>query len=156
MLNIKSNNSALPLSTFHVIKELKELIIFLICKKRIKHHNTNYRKMIKEGLRDIKISKKFSPYSLKHAAIDKLVRQGCGITEINKMGKYSMNSTVALTHYNPTSSNVKAVDKLTIKEMENSILKNFNRLSQEENKTRFEEFQRLLIRNLQLSQVIFH
>jgi hypothetical protein len=31
-----------------------------------------------------------------------------------------MNSTVALTHYNPTSSNIKAIDLLAINEMENT------------------------------------
>jgi hypothetical protein len=105
MLNIKNNNSTLPfndgnpnlnidklyaLSIFHVIEDLKQLILnspdFLFVKKDSNTLITypNYKKMMKEGLRDIGVTKNFGPYSLKHAAIDKLVRQGCVIAEINK------------------------------------------------------------------------
>jgi site-specific recombinase XerD len=82
-------NKSYTLNTFHIIKELKELIInppdFLFVKKgsNILMGYTNYRKMIKEGLQ-----KKFGPYSFKHTTIDKLIRQGCDIAAINKVARF--------------------------------------------------------------------
>jgi hypothetical protein len=75
-----------------------------------------YRKLIKQGLADIGISLNYGPYSLKHATIDKLFRLGLSLPQICKHGRYALNSTMPLLHYNPTSTNVKAVTLLSTKE----------------------------------------
>jgi hypothetical protein len=47
----------------------------------------------------------FTAYSLKHAAIEKLVRLGMELPKINKSARLAMNSTVALSYYSPLATN---------------------------------------------------
>jgi hypothetical protein len=68
---------------------------------------STYRKLITQGLTDMGINLKHGPYSLKHAAIDKVFRLNLTLQQINKVARYAVNSTIALAHYNPTSSNNK-------------------------------------------------
>jgi hypothetical protein len=62
---------------------------------------------------DIGIDQSYGPYSLKHAAINKLFSLGLELAQINKVARYALNSTMALTHYNPTSTNEKALQLLS-------------------------------------------
>jgi hypothetical protein len=47
---------------------------------------------------NISINPNYGPYSLKHVAINKLF--GLGQAQDNKVVRYTLNSTMALTHYN--------------------------------------------------------
>jgi hypothetical protein len=63
-----------------------------------------YKKLIRQNLTDIGIDSKYGLYSLKHTAINKLFRLNLTVQQINKVARYALNSTMALAHYNPTSS----------------------------------------------------
>jgi hypothetical protein len=47
----------------------------------------------------------FTAYSLKHAAIEKLVCLGMELPKINKSARLAMNSSVALLYYSSLASN---------------------------------------------------
>jgi hypothetical protein len=72
-----------------------------------------YRKLIKQGMSDMGIDQSYGPYSLKHAAINKLFSLGPELAQINKVARYALNSTMVLAHYNPTSINEKALQLLS-------------------------------------------
>jgi hypothetical protein len=71
-----------------------------------------YRKLIRQGMSDIGIDQSYGPYSLKHAAINKLFSLGLELAQVNKVARYALNSTIALAHYNPTSTDEKALQLL--------------------------------------------
>jgi hypothetical protein len=71
-----------------------------------------YRKLIRQGMSDIGIDQSYGPYSLKHAAISKLFSLELELAQVNKVARYALNSTMALAHYNPTSTNEKALQLL--------------------------------------------
>jgi hypothetical protein len=60
----------------------------------------------------------FTAYSLKHAAIEKLVRIGMEIPKINKSVRLTMNSSVALSYYSPLAANNNAVCLLITKDQD--------------------------------------
>jgi hypothetical protein len=107
------------LSSFHVIEELLTLIpkdsnlLFIIQNTKDKISLSAYRKLIRQGMTDIGIDKSYGPYSLKHAAISKLFSLGLELAQVNKVARYALNSTMALAHYNPTSTNEKALHLLS-------------------------------------------
>jgi hypothetical protein len=51
----------------------------------------------------------FTAYSLKHAAIEKLLRLGMELPKINKSARLAMNSSIALSYYSPLAANNNAV-----------------------------------------------
>jgi hypothetical protein len=59
-----------------------------------KQTRSAYRKLIKQGMADIGINPCYGPYSLKHAAINKMARFKYGVT-----------------HYNLTSSNLRTLNR---------------------------------------------
>jgi site-specific recombinase XerD len=117
------------LSTFQVIQEFLTLIpkdsnsLFVIQNTNNKMSLSAHRKMIRQGMSDVGINQSYGPYSLKHAAINKLFSLGLELVQVNKVARYALNSTVALAHYNPTSTNEKALQLLT---SSNSIEKQYN------------------------------
>jgi hypothetical protein len=72
-----------------------------------------YRKLIKQGILDMGIDQSYGPYSLKHAAVNKLFSLGMELAQINKVARYALNSTMALIHYNPTSTNEKVLQLIS-------------------------------------------
>jgi hypothetical protein len=72
-----------------------------------------YRKLIRQGMLDIGIDQSYGPYSLKHAAINKLFSLGLELAQVDKVARYVLNSTMVLAHYNPTSTNEKALQLLS-------------------------------------------
>jgi site-specific recombinase XerD len=107
------------LSTFHLIQEFLTLIpkdtdsLFVIQNIKNKMTLSAYRKLIRQGMSDIGIDQSYGPYSLKHAAISKLFSLGLELVQVNKVVRYVLNSTMALAHYNPTSTNEKALQLLS-------------------------------------------
>jgi site-specific recombinase XerD len=107
------------LSTFHVIQEFLTLIqkdsdsLFVIQNTKNKMTLSACRKLIRQGMSDIGIDQSYGPYSLKHAAINKLFSLGLELAQVNKVVRYALNSIVALAHYNPTSTNEKALQLLS-------------------------------------------
>jgi Tfp pilus assembly protein FimV len=67
----------------------------------------------RQGMSDIGIDQFYGPYSLKHAAISKLFKLGLELAQVNNVARYALNSTMALVHYNPTSTNKKALQLLS-------------------------------------------
>jgi hypothetical protein len=67
-------------------------------------------------------TKSYGPYSLKHSAINKLFGLGLNQSQINKVA-----------HYNPTSSNLRALSLLIIKET-NDIIPQLLSTNQQQNK----------------------
>jgi hypothetical protein len=61
----------------------------------------------------------FTVYSLKHVAIEKLVRLKMELPKINKSAKLAMNSTVVLTHYSPLATSDNTVCALIRKNQGN-------------------------------------
>jgi hypothetical protein len=57
----------------------------------------------------------YTTYSLKLAAIQKLVRSKM---EINKVARFALNSTIALKYYFPTASNEESITTLVEKDIE--------------------------------------
>jgi hypothetical protein len=107
------------LNTFHVIREFLTLIpkdsnsLFVIQNNKDKMTLSAYRKLIKQGMLDIGIDQLYGPYSLKHTAINKLFSLGMELVQINKVARYTLNSTMDLANYNPTSTNEKALQLLS-------------------------------------------
>jgi hypothetical protein len=60
----------------------------------------------------------FTAYSLKHAAIKKLVRLGMELPKINKSPKLTMNSSVTLSYYSLLAANNNAVYMLITKDQD--------------------------------------
>jgi hypothetical protein len=79
----------------------------------------------------------FTAYSLKHAAIEKLVHLKIKLPKINKSVRLVMNSTVALTHYSLWAASNNTVCALITKDEINQK-KNINKLLVLE-KDKFEE-----------------
>jgi hypothetical protein len=75
-----------------------------------------YRNLIKQGLMDMGINSNYGPYLLKYVITEKLIRLGLDISQINKVARYALNSTMALAHYNLTSSNIRAIALLSTQE----------------------------------------
>jgi hypothetical protein len=117
--SIMNPQRSYSLSTFHVIREFLTLIpkdsnsLFVIQNTRDKMTLSAYRKLIKQAMLDIGIDHSYGPYSLKHGAINKLFSLGMELPAINKVARYALNSTMALVHYNPTSTNEKALQFLS-------------------------------------------
>jgi hypothetical protein len=107
------------LSTFHVIQEFLTLIpkdsdsLFIIRNTKDKMTLSAYRKLIRQRMSDMGIDQSYGPYSLKHAAINKLFNLGLELAQVNKVARYALNSTMALAHYNPTSTIEKALQLLS-------------------------------------------
>jgi site-specific recombinase XerD len=106
-------------NTFHVIQEFLTLIpkdsdsLFVIHNTKNKMTLSAYWKLIRQGMSDIGIDQSYGPYSLKHTAISKLFSLGLELAQVNKVARYALNSTMALAHYNPTSTNEKALQLLS-------------------------------------------
>jgi hypothetical protein len=66
-------------------------------------------KTIKKEMQNIRIPPFYIVYSLKQAAIQKLVRSKMELSKINKVARLTLNSTVALGYYSPTTFNEKAI-----------------------------------------------
>jgi hypothetical protein len=119
MLNLAESfmnpNKSYLLGTFHVNQEFLTLIpkdlnsLFVIQNTKDKMSLSAYRKLIRQGMSDIGIDKSYGPYSLKHTALSKLFNLGLELAQVNKVARYALNSTMALAHYNPTSTNEKAL-----------------------------------------------
>jgi hypothetical protein len=113
--SIMNPQRSYSLSIFHVIREFLTLIpkdsnsLFVIRNTKDRMTLSAYRKLIKQGMLDIGIDKSYGPYSVKHSAISKLFSLGFELAQVNKVARYALNSTMALTHYNPTSTNEKAL-----------------------------------------------
>jgi hypothetical protein len=107
------------LSTFHTIQEFLTLIpkdsdsLFIIQNTKEKISLSAYRKLIRQGMSNMGIDQSYGPYSLKHVANNKLFSLGLELTQINKVARYALNSTMELAHYNPTSTNEKALQLLS-------------------------------------------
>jgi hypothetical protein len=106
------------LSIFHLIQEFLTLIpkdsdsLFVIQNTKNKMTLSAYRKLIRQDMSDIGINQSYGPYSLKHAVINKLFNLKLELTQVNKVARYVLNSTIALAHYNPTSTNEKPLQLL--------------------------------------------
>jgi hypothetical protein len=117
--SIMNPQKSYSLSTFHVIQEFLTLIpkdstsLFVIQNSKDKMSLSAYRKLIKQAMLDMGIDQSYGPYSLKHAAINKLFSLGMQLPQINKVARYALNSTMVLAHYNPTSTNEKALQLLS-------------------------------------------
>jgi 5'-3' exonuclease len=72
--------------------------------------------MMHKEMREMGIPAFFTAYSLKHAAIEKLVRLGMELPKINKSTRLDMNSTVALSHYSPLAPSNNTVCALITKD----------------------------------------
>jgi hypothetical protein len=79
--------------------------------------------MTRQGMPDTGIDQTYDPYSLKHAAINKLFSLGLELEQVNKIARYALESTMALTHYNPTSTNEKTLQLLASTNVINSTKK---------------------------------
>jgi primosomal protein N' len=79
----------------------------------------------------------FTAYSLKHAAIEKLVRLGMELPKINKSARLAMNSSVALSYYSPLAANNNTICMLITKDQDKQKEEVNNLLSLE--KEKFEE-----------------
>jgi hypothetical protein len=107
------------LSTYHVIREFLTLIpkdsnsLLVIQNSKERMSLSAYRKLIKQAMLDMGIDQSYGPYSLKHAANNKLFSLGMELPQINKVARYVLNSSMALAHYNPTSTNEKALQLLS-------------------------------------------
>jgi hypothetical protein len=75
-----------------------------------------YRKLLEEAFVDMHIPEGFSAYSLKHAAISKLVRLKVQNSYINQAARFSNNSNVATTHYAPRQTEILTRKSLMIRE----------------------------------------
>jgi hypothetical protein len=62
---------------------------------------------------DIGLDQSYGLYLSKHAEINKLFSLGLELAQVNKIARYTLNSTMALAHYNPTSTNEKALQLLS-------------------------------------------
>jgi hypothetical protein len=117
--SIMNPNKSYLLSTFHVIQEFLTLIpknsnsLFVIQNTKDKMSLSAYRKLIRQVMPDIGIDESYGPYSLKHTAISKLFSLGLELAQVNRVARYALNSTMALAHYNPTSTNKKALHLLS-------------------------------------------
>jgi hypothetical protein len=112
-----------PLNVFYTILLLKSMIIMPNVKRlfvdkltadpipRSRYTSMMHKEMIKMGIPPF-----FTAYSLKHAAIEKLVRSGMEIPKINKSARLAMNSSVPLSHYSPLAANNNAVCILVSKD----------------------------------------
>jgi hypothetical protein len=61
----------------------------------------------------------FTTYSLKHAAIEKLVQLKMELPKINKSARLAMNSTIVLTHYSPLAASNNTICALITKDQAN-------------------------------------
>jgi hypothetical protein len=82
-----------------IILPVKRLFVDRITGKPISR--SRYTSMMHKEMQKMTIPIFFTAYSLKHAAIEKLVRLKLELPKINKSARLAMNSTVALTHYSP-------------------------------------------------------
>jgi hypothetical protein len=78
---------------------------------------SKYRRLIREEMQKMGIPPFYTAYSLKHAAIQKLVRSKMELSKINKVTRFTLNSTVALGYYSPTASNEEAIATLMEKDI---------------------------------------
>jgi hypothetical protein len=54
-------------------------------------------------------------YSLKYAAIQKLVRLKMELSKISKVARFTLNSTIILEYYSPTASSEEAITTLKLR-----------------------------------------
>jgi hypothetical protein len=93
--------------------------------------------MMHKEMQKMGITTFFTAYSLKHAAIEKLVRLGMDLPKINKSARLAMNSSVALSSYSPLALNNNAASLLLTKDQNEQKVEINNLLSLE--KEKFEE-----------------
>jgi hypothetical protein len=98
---------------------------------------SSYTSMMHNEMQKMGIPPFFTAYSLKHAAIEKLVHLGIKLPKINKSARLAMNSSVALSYYSPLASNNNAVCLLLTKDHSEQKIEVNNLLSLE--KEKFEE-----------------
>jgi hypothetical protein len=79
-------------------------------------YKSKYTTMMHKKMQKMKIPAFFTAYSLKHAAIEKLVCLKMELPKINKSVRLAMNSTVALTHYSPLATSNNTVCALITKD----------------------------------------
>jgi hypothetical protein len=105
-----------PLNVFYAILLLKSMVIIPNIKRLFVDRLTGnpiprsrYTSMMHKEMQKMGIPPFFTAYSLKHAAIEKLVCSKMEIPKINKSARLAMNSSVALSHYSPLAANNNAV-----------------------------------------------
>jgi hypothetical protein len=79
---------------------------------------SSYTSMMHKEIQKMGIPPFFTAYSLKHAAIEKLVRLGVELSKINKSARLAMNSSVALSYYSPLAANNNAICLLITKDQD--------------------------------------
>jgi hypothetical protein len=77
---------------------------------------SKYTSMMHKEMQKMGIPIFFTTYSLKHAAIEKLVCLKKELPKINKSARLAMNSTVALKHYSPLAASKNTVCALITKD----------------------------------------
>jgi hypothetical protein len=88
-----------PLNVFYTIHLLKTMIVFKNTKRLFVNRITgnqiplsSYTSIMHKEMQKMGIPTFFTAYSLKHAAIEKLVRLGMPLPKINKSSRLAMNS----------------------------------------------------------------
>jgi hypothetical protein len=79
---------------------------------------STYTSLMHKEMQKMGIPPFFTVYSLKHAAIEKLVRLGVELPKINKSARLAMNSSVALSYYSLLATNNNAVYMLITKDQD--------------------------------------
>jgi hypothetical protein len=62
---------------------------------------STYTSLMHKEMQKMGIPPFFTTYSLKHAAIEKLVRLEMELPKINKWARLAMNSSITLSYYSP-------------------------------------------------------
>jgi hypothetical protein len=133
-----------PLNVFYAIHLLKTMIVLPNINRLFVNRITgnqiplsSYTSMMHKEMQKMGIPTFFTSYSLKHAAIEKLVHLGMPFPKINKSARLAMNSSVALSYYSSLASNNNAVCLLLTKDQDEQKMEVNNLLLLE--KEKFEE-----------------
>jgi undecaprenyl pyrophosphate synthase len=130
-----NNQTTNPLNIFYAILQSKRLFVDRITENSISRWA--YTSMIRNEMQKMGIPPFFTHYSLKHAAIEKLVCLGMELPKINKSARLAMNSLVALSYYSPLAANNNTVCFLITKDQDKQKEEVNNLVSLE--KEKFEE-----------------
>jgi hypothetical protein len=133
-----------PLNVFYTIHLLRTMLVLPNTKRLFVNRITGnpiplstYTSKMHTEMQKMGIHPFFTAYSLKHAAIKKLVCLGMELPRINKSARLAMNSSVALSYYSPLAANNNAICLLITKDQDKQKEEVNNLLSLE--KEKFEE-----------------
>jgi hypothetical protein len=134
-MNTQASN---PLNIFYAILLLRKMIIVPDIKRLFVNRITgnlislsSYTSIMHTEMQKMRIPPFFTAYSVKHAAIEKLLHLGMELPKINKSARLAMNSSIALSYYSPLPLNNNAVCLLLTKDQDEQKIEVNNLLSLE-------------------------